>query len=98
MRESINDRISFINIAVGDLNEQSSILIRVRKLLSAADSALGDTERGRLQLETDSLKNEFNLISNTSEFNGQNLLDDSLASDTTNDHIVVIVGLDSQES
>ena len=83
---TLNDGISLINIAEGDLNEQSGTLIRVREILFAADCSLGDTERGTLQLETDSLKNEFNRISNTSEFNGQSLLDLSLASDATNNH------------
>jgi flagellin len=95
---NLNDGISLINVAEGGLNEQSGILIRVRELLSAADGALGETERGALQLEIDSLRDEFNRISNTSEFNGQKLLDGSLAADATTDHVVVIVGLNSEES
>ena len=76
------------------MNEQSGILIRIREILSSADGALGDTERGALQLEIDSLRNEFNRISNTAEFNGQKLLDGSLGSDASTDHVVVFVGLD----
>ena len=95
---NLNDGISLINVAEGGLNEQSGILIRIRELLSAADGALGETERGALQLEIDSLKSEFNRISSTAEFNGQKLLDGSLASDATTDHVVVVVGLDSEES
>ena len=95
---NLNDGISLINVAEGGLNEQSGILIRVRELLSAADGALGETERGALQLEIDSLRNEFNRISSTAEFNGQKLLDGSLASDATTDHVVVVVGLNSEES
>ena len=71
----LNDGTSLINIAERDMNEQSSILIDVRELLSAADSSLGYIELAKLQLETDSLRDEFNRISNTSEFNEQNLID-----------------------
>lgn len=95
---NLNDGISLINVAEGGLNEQSGILIRIRELLSAAGGALGDTERGALQLEIDSLREEFNRISSTSEFNGQKLLNGSLASDATTDHVVVVVGLDSGDS
>jgi flagellin len=91
---NLNDGISLINVAEGGLNEQSGILIRIREILSSADGALGDTERGALQLEIDSLRNEFNRISNTAEFNGQKLLDGSLGSDASTDHVVVFVGLD----
>ena len=95
---NLNDGISLINVAEGGLNEQSGILIRIREILSSADGALGETERGALQLEIDSLRNEFNRISNTTEFNGQKLLDGSLASDVAANHVVVVVGLDSQEN
>jgi len=95
---NLNDGISLINVAEGGLNEQSGILIRIREILSSADGALGETERGALQLEIDSLRNEFNRISNTAEFNGQKLLDGSLASDVATNHVVVVVGLDSQEN
>ena len=95
---NLNDGISLINVAEGGLNEQSGILIRIRELLSAADGALGETERGALQLEIDSLRDEFNRISSTTEFNGQKLLDGSLASDVSTDHVVVVVGLDSEDS
>ena len=95
---NLNDGTSLINVAEGSLNAQSGLLIRMRELLSAADGALGETERGALQLEIDSLKSELNRISSTAEFNGQKLLDGSLASDATSDHVVVVVGLNSEES
>jgi flagellin len=95
---NLNDGISLVNVAEGGLNEQSGILIRIRELLSSADGALGETERGALQLEINSLRNEFNRISSSSEFNGQKLLDGSLAADATTDHVVVVLGLDSDES
>ena len=69
---NLNDGISLINVAEGGLNEQSGILIRIRELLTSADGALGETERGSLQLEINSLRYEFNRISNTSEFKWTN--------------------------
>ena len=96
--KNLNDGISFINVAEGGLNEQSGILIRMRELLSATDGALGQTERDTLQLEINSLRDEFNRITNSTEFNGQKLLDGSLASDVAGDHIVIVVGLDSDQS
>ena len=96
--KNLNDGISFINVAEGGLNEQSGILIRMRELLSATDGALGQTERDTLQLEINSLRDEFNRIANPTEFNGQKLLDGSLASDVAGDHIVIVVGLDSDQS
>jgi len=96
--KNLNDGISFINVAEGGLNEQSGILIRMRELLSATDGALGQTERDTLQLEINSLRDEFNRIANSTEFNGQKLLDGSLASDVAGDHIVIVVGLDSDQS
>ncbi|MBT5348506.1 MAG: flagellin FliC, partial [Nitrospina sp.] len=47
-----NDGISLINVAEGALNEQSSILIRLRELASqAATGTVGSTERATIQLE-----------------------------------------------
>ncbi len=96
--KNLNDGISLINVAEGGLNEQSGILIRMRELLSTADGALGQTERDTLQLEINSLRDEFNRIANSTEFNGQKLLDGSLASNTTGEHVVIVVGLNSEES
>ena len=46
-----NDGVSLINIAEGALNEQSSMLIRLRELSSqAATGTVGSTERATIQL------------------------------------------------
>jgi hypothetical protein len=57
------------------LNEQSSILIRVRELLSAADCSLGDFERGTLQLETNSLRIE-NLTAASANIKNRNVAEE----------------------
>ena len=92
-----NDGIALINITEGALNEQAGILIRLRELASqAATGTVGSTERQTIQLEFDALRNEINRIANTTEFNGQNLIDGSLASTISAENQVLIqIGIDS---
>jgi len=90
-----NDGISLINVAEGALNEQSGILIRLRELSSqAATGTVGDTERATIELEFKALRSEIDRIANTTEFNGQKLVDGSLASGATN-QILIQIGIDS---
>ena len=92
-----NDGISLINVTEGALNEQSSILIRLRELSSQASTGtVGSVERQTIQLEFDSLRLEIDRISATTEFNGQGLVDGSLASSVnTANHILIQVGINS---
>ena len=92
-----NDGIALINVAEGALNEQSSILIRLRELASqAATGTVGSTERATIQLEFTALRNEIDRIAATSQFNGQGLVDGSLASSISSANQVFIqVGIDS---
>ena len=92
-----NDGVSLINIAEGALNEQSSMLIRLRELSSqAATGTVGSTERATIQLEFNALRSEIDRISATATFNGQGLVDGSMASSiTTANHIFIQVGIDN---
>ncbi|MBC8286766.1 MAG: flagellin FliC [Nitrospinae bacterium] len=92
-----NDGISLINVTEGALNEQSSILIRLRELSSqAATGTVGSTERQTVQLEFDALRLEIDRIANTTAFNGQNLVDGSLASSVAStSQILIQVGINS---
>ena len=92
-----NDGISLVNVAEGALNEQSSILIRLRELASqAATGTVGSTERATIQLEFTALRNEIDRIAATTQFNGQGLVDGSLASSAASSTQVLIqVGIDS---
>ena len=92
-----NDGVSLINVTEGALNEQSGILIRLRELASqAATGTVGSTERATIQLEFTALRNELDRIAQTTEFNGQKLIEGSLASSATSaSHILIQVGLDS---
>jgi len=69
------DGISLIQSAEGALNESHSILQRMRELAtqSASDTNTAD-DRGKIQSEMDQLAKEITRISNTTEFNTQNLL------------------------
>lgn len=92
-----NDGISLINVTEGALNEQASILIRLRELSSqAATGTVGSTERQTVQLEFDALRLEIDRIANTTAFNGQKLVDGSLASSiSSTNQILIQVGIDS---
>jgi flagellin len=92
-----HDGVSLINIAEGALNEQSSMLIRLRELSSqAATGTVGSTERATIQLEFNALRSEIDRISSTTAFNGQNLVDGSLASSVNSaNQILIQVGTDN---
>jgi flagellin len=67
--------ISLIQTGEGGLNETTSILQRMRELAvqSASDTNTA-SDRTKIQGETDQLAKEITRISNTTEFNTQNLL------------------------
>lgn len=67
--------ISLTQTAEGALNETHSILQRMRELAvqSASDTNTAD-DRAKIQAEMDQLAKEISRISNTTEFNTQNLL------------------------
>ena len=92
-----NDGISLINVGEGALNEQASILIRLRELASQASTGtVGSTERQSVQLEFQALRLEIDRISHTTQFNGQGLVDGSLASNiAAANQIMIQVGIDS---
>jgi flagellin len=92
---NLNDGLALINTIDGALNEQAGILIRLRELASqSATGTIGDTERKTIQLEFEALTKELNRIANTTEFNGQKLIDGSLAADAI-ESVVLQIGLDS---
>lgn len=69
------DAISMIQTAEGALNETTSILQRMRELaVQSATDTNTDDDRAKIQSEVDELAKEITRISNTTEFNTQNLL------------------------
>ena len=95
-----NDGVSLINVTEGALNEQSSILIRLRELASqAATGTVGSTERATIQLEFSALRDELTRIAQTTEFNGIGLIDGNLASSVAStSHTMIQIGIDNSSN
>ncbi|MDA9793182.1 flagellin [Bacteriovoracaceae bacterium] len=73
-----NDGVSMIQVAEGGLNEAQNILTRLRELsIQSASDTVGDSERGFLDLEYQNIKSELQRITETTAFNGVNLLNGS---------------------
>ncbi len=70
-----NDGISLVQVAEGSLNEVSSMITRLRELgVQAASDTIGDTERRFLDVEYQQLKSEIQRITESTNFNGYDLL------------------------
>lgn len=70
-----NDGISLVQTAEGGLNEVSNILVRMRELtIQSASDTVGENERGFLDKEYQQLLTEVDRISESTTFNGANLL------------------------
>jgi flagellin len=92
---NLNDGIALTNTIEGALNEQAGILIRLRELATqSATGTIGITERKTIQLEYDALSAELDRIAATTEFNGQKLVDGSLAKGAL-DSVSIQIGLNS---
>jgi len=73
-----NEGLSLVQTAEGGLNEIGNILLRLRELsIQSASDTLSDEERGLLQSEYTQLYQEIDRISNTTDYNGINLLNGS---------------------
>ena len=95
---NLNEGISLLNVVDGAINEEFSILIRMRELSQQASTGtIGATERQSINLEFDAMRTELNRISKTTEYNGIKLLDGSLSS-TASNQISIQFGLDSKDS
>lgn len=70
-----NDGISFAQVAEGGLNEIGNMLVRMRELtVQASSDTIGESERGFIDQEVQSLVGEIDRISNSTNFNGTQLL------------------------
>ena len=76
-----HDGNALLRIAEGAANEISSMLQRMRELSIQSDNdTLTSTERGYLDQEFQSLKNEITRITKSTQYNGLTLLDGESAS------------------
>ena len=81
--DNAQDGISLIQTAEGALNEQHSILQRMRELsVQAANGVETDDDREAVQNEISQLQEELTRISETTEFNTMKLLDGSRSGST----------------
>ena len=64
--------------------------------MQSATGTIGSTERKTVDLEFHAVKNEFDRIAKTTEFNGLKILDGALSSNAS-DHIILQLGLNSEQ-
>ena len=78
-----NDGISLSQVAEGALGSSSSILQRIRELaVQSANATNSASDRAALNAEVGQLASELDRIAQTTQFNGQNILDGSFTSAT----------------
>jgi len=81
-RRNANDGVSLVQVAESGLSEMGNIMVRMRELtVQAASDTVGDREKGYIQKEFNQLSQEIDRISETTEFNGMQLLKSSDKSD-----------------
>jgi len=75
-KANAQDGIALLQVAEGAANEISAVLQRMRELsIQAANDTLTSTDRGYLDQEFSSLAAEVDRIANSSQYNGQTLID-----------------------
>ncbi len=80
-QRNLTDGAALTRVAEGGLSEISNLLTRGRELsIQAANGTLNDSQRATIQTEIDSIKTEITRISNTTEFNGQKVINGDLSS------------------
>jgi len=74
-----NDGVSMAQTAEGALSSSGDMLQRIRELaVQSSNSSNSASDRKALQTEVTQLTSELNRVANTTEFNGQKLLDGSM--------------------
>ena len=73
-----NDAISIVQVADGSLSELHEILQRMNELaIKASNGTLQSEDKKAIQSEINQLKDEIERMADTTQFNGQNILDGS---------------------
>ncbi len=76
--DSSNDAISIVQVADGTLSEIHAVLQRMNQLaIQASNGTLTENDRKTIQEEVTQLKNEIDRMAQTTQFNGQSILDGS---------------------
>jgi flagellin len=98
-----NDGISLAQTAEGGLQTAGDLLQRIRELaVQSANGSNSTSDRASLQGETLQLTQELNRVANTTQFNGQNVLDGTLTNAQfqvgANANQTISVGISSAKS
>jgi len=92
-----NDGISMIQTAEGSLEQLTNIMTRVRELtVQSSNETYSSSDRTMISTEMTQLKNEFERITATSEFNGIDLL--NATAGTANNTLNIHVGMDGSSN
>ncbi len=74
-KRNAQDGVSMIQVTEGGLNEISNMIVRLRELaIQAASDTIGDKERSFTDREFQALKSEISRISDSTNYNGNPLL------------------------
>jgi flagellin len=98
-----NDGISLAQTAEGGLSTAGDLLQRIRELaVQSANGTNSDSDRASIQGEVSALSQELDRVANTTQFNGQNVLDGSLTAAQfqvgANSHQTINVGVQSAKA
>lgn len=98
-----NDGISLAQTAEGGLSTAGDLLQRIRELaVQSANGTNSDSDRASIQNEVSSLSKELDRVANTTQFNGQNVLDGTLTSSQfqvgANSNQTITVGVQSAKA
>lgn len=97
-RDNASNGISVLEIAEGALSEVTEMIQRMSELtVKASTETLTDDDRATIQKEIAQLKDEINRVADTTEFNGQKLLDGSFELKGYTDREDIKVNYYSQE-
>jgi len=97
--DNAGDGISVINIADGAMSEVSDMLQRINELtVKAANGTITDDDREIIQEEIEQLKEEIERVKDTTQFNGQNLLDGTFNVKGYTDHDYIKVSTFSEKT
>lgn len=97
--QSSNDAINIISVADGALQEVTDMISRMSELaVKAATDTMTAEDREITQKEIDQLKKEIQRVADTTEFNGQTLLDGSFDLKGYTDNLDVKVATYSDET
>lgn len=80
-----NDAISLLQTADGALVEVTNMLQRMRELaVQSSSGTYSQTDRTSLQVEFKALRDEINRVANNTQWNGQDILNGTVAGSTSN--------------